>query len=54
MSKLLKGLIKFLTTPPKSGLEAYIESKRPSNAAEVDHYAREYNYKTNYSWGKGL
>jgi len=53
MSKLLKKLIQFLTTPPKSGLELYIESKRPSNAAEVDHYAREYSYR-NTNWRHGL
>ena len=43
MTKLLQKLKKFFAQDQMSGLEAYINSKRPTNAAEVDHYAREYD-----------
>lgn len=32
-------------------LEAYITSKRPTNAAEVEYWQREYDY---HQWGRGL
>ena len=32
-------------------LEQYITSKRPTNAAEVEYWAREYDSK---NWGRGL
>jgi hypothetical protein len=53
MSKLLEKLKKFFNQSQMSGLEAYINSKKPTNAAEVDHYAREYTQRS-YTWGRGL
>jgi len=55
MSKILEKLKKFFNQSQMSGLEAYITSKKPTNAAEVDFYAREYDQKRgSYSWGRGL
>ena len=43
MSKLISKFFKLFEKPNYgSELEAYIVGKNPSNAAEVDHYAREY------------
>jgi len=53
MSKLLEKLKKFFDQGQMSGLEAYINSKHPTNAAEVDQYAREYTQR-NFTWGRGL
>jgi len=42
---------------PKSGyqtrLEQYINSKNPTNAAEVDYWQRQYDSEAQY-WGRGL
>jgi len=57
MSKILEKLKKFFSQSQMSGLEAYITSKKPTNAAEIDHYAREYDQmrsNNNYTWGRGL
>jgi hypothetical protein len=53
MSKLLQGLKKFFKQSQMSGLEAYITSRNPMNAADVDRLQREYTQKT-FSWGRGL
>jgi len=37
----------------QSRLEQYINSKRPTNAAEVDYWQRQYDSETQY-WGRGL
>jgi hypothetical protein len=39
-----------------SELEQYITNKRPTNAAEVEHWAREFEYEKTrtFSWGRGL
>ena len=37
----------------QSRLEQYINSKRPTNAVEVEHWMREYDHKNHY-WGHGL
>jgi hypothetical protein len=39
-----------------SELEQYITNKRPTNAAEIEHWAREFEYEKtrNFSWGRGL
>lgn len=37
----------------QSRLEQFIISKRPTNAAEVDYWAREYESEAQY-WGRGL
>ena len=34
-------------------LEQYINSKNPTNAAEVDYWQRQYDNEAQY-WGKGL
>jgi len=55
MTKLLEKLKKVFTESQMGGLEAYINSKKPTNAAEVDFYAREYDQKRgSYSWWRGL
>jgi hypothetical protein len=42
---------------PKQGhqsrLEQYINSKNPTNAAEVDYWQRQYDSEAQY-WGRGL
>ena len=42
---------------PKAGyqsrLEQYINSKHPTNAAEVDYWQRQYDTEGQY-WGRGL
>ena len=42
---------------PKAGyqsrLEQYINSKNPTNAAEVDYWQRQYDTEGQY-WGRGL
>ena len=43
---------------PKQGyqsrLEQYINSKNPANAAEVEHWQREYETGNTQYWGRGL
>ena len=34
-------------------LEAYITSKNPQNAADVDYWSRQYHSEAQY-WGRGL
>jgi hypothetical protein len=38
----------------QSKLEQYINSKRPTNAAEVEHWTREYETNNTAYWGRGL
>ena len=37
----------------QSRLEQYINSKNPTNAAEVDYWQRQYDKEAQY-WGRGL
>ena len=37
----------------QSRLEAYISSKNPANAADVDYWERQYHSEAQY-WGRGL
>lgn len=54
MTNIIEKLTKFLTPNQQSQLEQYINSKRPTNAAEVDFWTKQYeNNNTNY-WGRGL
>lgn len=53
MSKILQKLKKFFETSQQSQLEAFITSKRPTNAAEVEYWTREYETEGKY-WGRGL
>ena len=43
---------------PKQGyqsrLEQYINSKNPTNAAEVDYWQREYETANTQYWGRGV
>ena len=39
---------------PKSDLEAYIISKNPQNAADVDHWVRYYQSWEERAWGRGI
>ena len=52
MTKLLEKLKKFFSQSQMSGLEAYITSHKPQNAADVDRLQREYTQK--FVWGRGL
>jgi hypothetical protein len=53
MTKLLEQLTKLFTIPQQSRLEQYINSKNPSNAADVDYWQRQYETEAKY-WGGGL
>jgi len=52
MSKIIQKIFKFFEGNPQSHLEAYITSKRPTNCAEVEHWARVYS-QHNTAW-RGL
>jgi hypothetical protein len=54
MSKILKKLIQFFTSNQQSNLEAFINSKHPTNAAEVEHWTRMYENSNTSYWGRGL
>jgi len=55
MSKLLKGIIEFLTPRSQSGLDAFIASKNPQSTADVEHWAKIYDQaKGNVYWLRGL
>jgi hypothetical protein len=51
---MFKKLILWFTKPTQSKLEAYIISKRPTNAAEVDFWTRQYESNNTQYWGRGL
>jgi hypothetical protein len=53
MTKLIEQLTKLFQTNQQSRLEQYINSKNPSNAAEVDYWQRQYDSEAQY-WGRGL
>lgn len=53
MTKLLEQLTKLFTTNQQSRLEQYINSKNPTNAADVDYWQRQYESEAKY-WGRGL
>ena len=53
MTKLIEQLTKLFQTNQQSRLEQYINSKNPSNAAEVDYWQRQYDSEAKY-WGRGL
>jgi len=52
MTKLLEKLKKFFSQSQMSGLEAYITSHKPQNAADIDRLSQEYTQK--FVWGRGL
>jgi hypothetical protein len=43
----------FPTQKYQTRLEQYINSKNPTNAAEVDYWQRQYDSEAQY-WGRGL
>jgi len=43
----------FPTQKYQSRLEQYINSKNPTNAADVDYWQRQYETEAKY-WGRGL
>ena len=53
MTKLLEQLTKLFTTNQQSRLEQYINSKNPTNAADVDYWQRQYESEAKH-WGRGL
>jgi hypothetical protein len=55
MTQLLEKLTEFFSTKEQSRLEAFINSKRPTNAAEVEFWTREYeNNSEGLYWSRGL
>ena len=54
MTQLLEKLTKFFSTKEQSRLEAFIISKRPTNAAEVEHWTRQYEQGNSFYWNRGL
>jgi hypothetical protein len=52
MTKLLKELTEFFVPKQQSVLEAFINSKRPTNAAEVEFWTRQYEQAQH--WSRGL
>lgn len=54
MTQLLEKLTKFLASNQQSRLEQYINSKRPTNAAEVEYWTRQYESNNTIYWGRGL
>lgn len=55
MTQLLEKLTKFFNIKEQSRLEQFINSKQPTNAAEVEFWTKQYEQKTNtLYWGRGL
>jgi hypothetical protein len=55
LEKVLEKLAEmFPTQQYQSRLEQYINSKNPTNAAEVDYWQREYETGNTQNWGHGL
>ena len=55
MTSLLERLAEmFPTSNYQSRLEQYINSKYPTNAADVEHWTREYETGNTQYWGRGL
>jgi hypothetical protein len=54
MSKILEKLTKFFEINKQSQLEQFINSKRPTNAAEVEYWIRQYETGLVTYWRHGL
>jgi len=55
LERILERLAEmFPTQKYQSRLEQYINSKNPTNAAEVDHWLREYETGNTQYWSRGL
>jgi hypothetical protein len=49
-----KFIALFKQTGYGNELEAYIVSRNPTNAAEIDQYTREFEQRKSYIWARGL
>ena len=49
---IIKKIISWFTSQPSS-LELFILSKHPTNAADIEHWTREFQHQ-NFQWGRGL
>ena len=55
MTQLLEKLTEIFTVKEQSRLEQYINSKRPSNAAEVEFWTKQYEQNNEgLYWSRGL
>ena len=55
MTQLLEKLTKFFNTKEQTRLEQYINSKRPTNAAEVEFWTKQYEQNNEgLYWSRGL
>ena len=54
MTKLLQQFTKLFSTKEQSQLEQFINSKNPSNAADVEYWTREFETINTQYWGRGL
>lgn len=52
--KMFKKLLSWLNPSQQSALEAFINSKRPTNAAEVEYWTHQYEQGNGMYWGRGL
>jgi len=53
MLGLIERLAEMFPGQYQSRLEQYINSKNPTNAAEIDYWQRQYETEGKY-WGRGL
>ena len=55
MTQLLEKLTEFFRTNEQSHLEQFINSKQPTNAAEVEFWTRQYEQNSEaFYWSRGL
>ena len=55
MTTILEKLTKFFEVREQSQLEQFINSKRPSNAAEVEYWTKQYEQNNEgLYWSRGL
>ena len=55
MTQVLKKLTEFFRVNEQSRLEQFINSKRPTNAAEVEYWTRQYEQNNEaFYWSRGL
>jgi hypothetical protein len=54
MTQLIEKLTKLFTQNQQSRLEEFINSKHPTNAAEVEYWTRQYENGESVYWGRGL
>jgi 5-methylcytosine-specific restriction endonuclease McrBC regulatory subunit McrC len=55
MTTIIQKLTKFFEIKEQSRLEQYINSKHPTNAAEVEYWTKQYeNNNDGLYWSRGL